>query len=90
MKDEKNEKTEQTDGYQAIHLEVNRDEIKSPIPKEIGAHDWVQQGPYLVCRSCPLRHTTYIGVNKRYFGKDEKGLPILRPIEDSPNCPESI
>lgn len=40
-------------------------------------HDWRQQGPYLVCKSCELHHGTYIGIDKILTGLDDKGRPIL-------------
>jgi hypothetical protein len=42
------------------------------------AHEWRQQGPYLVCKSCELSHATYIGMDKILVGLDEKGKPILK------------
>ena len=45
------------------------------IPK--GSHQWRQQGPYLVCRSCELEHATYIGMEYIMTGLGGDGLPIL-------------
>lgn len=45
------------------------------IPK--GSHQWRQQGPYLVCRSCELEHATYIGMEYIMKGITEDGQPIL-------------
>jgi len=45
-------------------------------PKE--HHDWRQQGPYLVCKSCDIEHASYIGINKIMIGLNEKGQPILK------------
>lgn len=42
------------------------------------AHEWRQQGPYLVCRSCELMHAVWIGMNKLMVGIDEKGKPVLK------------
>lgn len=42
------------------------------------AHTPRQQGPWLVCVSCPMQHTiTWIGVDKKLVGIDAKGAPIL-------------
>jgi hypothetical protein len=40
-------------------------------------HDWRQQGPYLVCKSCEISHATYIGPGKIMTGVNEKGQPII-------------
>ena len=49
------------------------------IPKSY--HDWVQRGPYLVCRSCDLDHGVWIGMDKILTGIDDKG-PILKNRKD--------
>lgn len=46
------------------------------IPK--GSHEWRQQGPYLVCKSCELDHAVYIGMENILTGIDETGQPILK------------
>ena len=46
-------------------------------PKE--HHDWRQQGPYLVCKSCEIEHASYIGMEKILVGLNEEGQPILKP-----------
>lgn len=39
-----------------------------------------QQGPWLVCTSCPNQHTLgWIGMDKKLVGFDETGGPILKP-----------
>ena len=45
-------------------------------PKEF--HDWRQQGPWLVCRSCDLTHSIHVGVDKILVGLDKKGKPIIK------------
>jgi len=45
-------------------------------PKE--HHDWRQQGPYLVCKSCEIEHASYIGMQKLLVGLNDKGQPILK------------
>ena len=42
------------------------------------SHEWRQQGPYLVCKSCELIHAVYIGMQKVITGIDKKGKPILK------------
>jgi len=41
-------------------------------------HEWRQQGPYLLCKSCDLSHAVYIGMEKILVGLNEKGQPILK------------
>lgn len=41
-------------------------------------HKWIQQGPYLVCRSCELQHAVPIGMKKVLMGFDDKGEPIIK------------
>ena len=46
---------------------------------EVG-HRWIQQGPYLVCKSCLLKHTIYIGMDKRLVGLNKDGSPKLKKL----------
>lgn len=48
------------------------------VPK--GNHEWRQQGPYIICKSCELEHGTYIGMKKQLIGIAEEGKPILKDI----------
>lgn len=42
------------------------------------AHTPRQQGPWLICVSCPMQHTiSWVGVDKKLVGIDEGGNPIL-------------
>lgn len=45
------------------------------IPKN---HEFRQEGGYLICRSCPLEHATYIGIEKIMIGNNSEGLPIIK------------
>ena len=45
-------------------------------PKE--NHEWRQQGPYLVCKSCEIEHASYIGMGKILIGLNEEGQPIFK------------
>lgn len=47
-----------------------------------GRHIWRQQGPYVVCKGCPLSHAIYIGMDKIMVGEDEEGHPILKSRQD--------
>lgn len=46
------------------------------IPK--GSHQWRQQGPYLICKTCDLEHATYIGMEYLMVGLSDNGMPILK------------
>lgn len=41
------------------------------------AHGWKQQGPMLICGTCPMRHSTYIGMHIKLTGIQPDGTPIL-------------
>lgn len=41
-------------------------------------HDWRQQGPYLVCKSCEIEHASYIGMNQLLVGLNADGTPLLK------------
>ena len=47
-----------------------------------GRHQWRQQGPYLVCRECPLYHAQYIGIDNVMTGEDEDGKPIVKSRQE--------
>ena len=40
-------------------------------------HTWRQQGPHLVCTSCPHQHAQWVGMDKKLVGFTKKGEPIL-------------
>jgi len=44
-----------------------------------GIHNWKQEGPYVVCRSCEIEHAIWIGMDKMMVGIDEEGRPIIKP-----------
>lgn len=41
-------------------------------------HDWRQQGPYLICKSCDIQHAVFVGMGRILVGLDETGKPILK------------
>lgn len=45
------------------------------IPKNC---QYKQEGPYLICQSCPLKHAVFIGMNKMMVGANKDGTPILK------------
>lgn len=56
-------------------LDFNRPDFTF-IPK--GIHEWVQRGPYLICKSCELEHAVWVGMQAQMIGIKEDGQPILR------------
>lgn len=46
------------------------------VPK--GHHKYRQEGPYLVCYSCKLKHAIWVGMNKILTGFKKDGTPILK------------
>jgi len=74
------EELEERERNKGTHLEINRDELESFVKKGIEGHQWVQQGPFLVCKSCPIKHAVWIGMNKKLVGIDEEGKPIFQKI----------
>lgn len=41
-------------------------------------HDWRQQGPFLVCKSCEIEHAAGIGMDKILVGLNPDGTPLLQ------------
>lgn len=41
------------------------------------AHQWHQEGGYLICDSCSVRHAAFIGIDKVLKGFDDQGKPII-------------
>jgi hypothetical protein len=56
-------------------LDFNRPDYKF-VPNE--QHEWRQQGPYIVCKSCEIQHAVFIGMGKLLTGLDSNGKPILK------------
>lgn len=46
-------------------------------PFTSNGHQWHQEGPYLICESCSVRHSSFIGIEKVLKGFTENGQPIL-------------
>ena len=72
-------KKEDRNGEEALSVLGKRDK---PLTKPgIIGHQWRQQGPYLVCTSCPVKHTVWIGTDRQLVGFNKKGEPLLRKVE---------
>ena len=41
-------------------------------------HEWKQKGPWLVCQSCEMPHSVWIGPEKILVGFKKNGEPILK------------
>lgn len=41
-------------------------------------HDYRQQGPYLICKSCEIEHAVWVGTDRLMVGVDGEGKPILK------------
>lgn len=75
-------------------METQNEEIKDDSEQEVldftkpdftftpqGNHEWRQQGPYLVCKSCELEHAVFVGISKQMVGISDDGKPILKTLE---------
>ncbi len=73
-------KEKKTEG-QAQHFETDLKQVSRNWvnPSELVGHKWIQQGPYLICQSCELKHAVYIGVEKHLLGYDKEGKPVIKP-----------
>lgn len=64
-----------------LHLEIDRDKLEPLTKPGISGHQWVQRGPFLVCKSCPIEHGVWIGVDKILVGINKQGNPILKRVD---------
>jgi len=62
-----------------LHLEIDLEKLKPLTKPGLAGHQWVQQGPYLVCKSCPVEHAIYIGMTNRLVGF-KNGRPVIKKI----------
>jgi hypothetical protein len=76
------EKKNNEDGIEGLgeNFEIDLSTLKSQTKEDLAGHNWIQQGPYLVCQSCPLKHATWIGIDRVLTGFDENGVPILKVV----------
>jgi hypothetical protein len=65
---------------EGIHLEINTENLENQIKQGLSGHQWIQRGPFLVCKSCPIEHGVYIGTDKQLVGLNDDGTPNLRKI----------
>lgn len=42
---------------------------------KLTGHNWKQRGNTIFCDSCPLRHSSFIGMEWILVGIDESGMP---------------
>lgn len=67
---------------EALHEEVNLEELRRQHPEQrtLHGHAWRQSGPMIQCKSCPVAHSFWVGINKRMTGIDRSGEPILEDV----------
>jgi len=73
----KSKKEDKNRQEEVQYIDISKPEFEFKPDDVLRGHDWRQQGPYLVCDSCPLKHAMYIGMNKQLTGFDDEGNPIL-------------
>jgi hypothetical protein len=78
--EERNSETEGGVKGVSENFEIDLSTLKSQIKEGLVGHNWIQQGPYLICQSCPLKHATWIGIDRVLTGFDENGVPILKAV----------
>lgn len=62
------------------HIDIDVSKIPSRIRAGLQGHQWIQMGPRLICKSCPLPHSLNIGVHRIYLGLDENGMPKFKKV----------
>lgn len=70
-----NEEEEVKDDKEGEVMDFNRPDFKFE-PKE--SHDWRQQGPFVICKSCDLEHAVWVGMDKLLMGLNGDGTPIFK------------
>jgi hypothetical protein len=62
-----------------LRPEVYETNLEELVPYvHLKGHVWRQEGPYIVCDSCPVRHSFCIGIDKILTGIDRQGNPIIK------------
>ena len=75
-KNENERDSEDDEASKPERYEVDIEKLSPMV--SLHGHRWTMQGPYLICDSCQLRHSFYIGMDKILVGYDESGNPILK------------
>lgn len=57
-------------------IETDTTSLTSMVAKGLRGHQWIQRGPWIICRSCPIEHATWIG-HKKLKGYKETGEPDI-------------
>jgi hypothetical protein len=57
--------------------ETHEVDLSKLIPFTNSGHQWHQEGAYLICDSCMVRHAAFIGIDKVLKGFDEDGNPLI-------------
>lgn len=74
---------QQTSSQNEVHEipDIDVEALIRQAKSEIKGHTWRQRGPWLVCVSCTKKHASWLGMNKQLVGMNEKGEPIVRPLQ---------
>lgn len=71
----------QTSGQEEEQAETEVIDTQNPEflfePDTLLGHEWKQQGPFLVCFSCELKHSLYIGIGRALVGFTQEGKPVI-------------
>lgn len=59
---------------------VDLAELQNLISPDLKGHNWRQKGPYLVCTSCKLKHSLFVGLTKRLKWVKEDGEIVLEDV----------
>lgn len=69
---------EKSDVEKAQEDPVTYHNLSEPYVKQV--HTWQQQGPDLICTSCPAHHGIRVGVHKRFKGFDINGNMVIENV----------
>lgn len=65
----------QSEAFPQINVEEAIERAKQRVRS--ARHEWRQRGVWLVCKSCPQEHATWIGRSRVMTGIDENGNPTF-------------
>lgn len=57
--------------------ETQEVDLSKLIPFTNSGHQWHQEGAYLICDSCMVRHAAFIGIDRVLKGFDEDGKMLI-------------
>ena len=65
---------------EGLHIETDVSQLTSMTKPNLAGHSWRQQGPYIICKTCPIEHALFIGMDHQLIGLNDDGSPILKKI----------